>query len=122
MEPGTRSRSRRAIGLLAVLLVASNLMWAYQAADQAVTLGYKADVIDEYQRAGRESLAVLRESAKAESTRESVITAACAAAPGGVEACDPFEDDGLFVVDVVGIQFDTEGHVVEVEADFGDVR
>jgi hypothetical protein len=103
MKPSTR-----AIVGVSVLLVATNLFWAYTVLDAGVSYTYLQRSCDNARGTALQAIAVSAEVARSTATRQSVIDAA-ARIEAGVE---PFEKEGIVWVGDIGLRFDDTGKFV----------
>ena len=97
------------VGILVILLVGSNVWWAYQVLDRAVTASYRETAFQEHREALSQALAVLPHAAQC-ATRDDVIAAARQAA--GDEG---FEKDGFVWIGRLGYRFDGKGRLTAIE-------
>ncbi len=103
------TRSKGAIVLLVVTLVASNLWWAYRLLDTGVTQTYMGVALDDNKQALAQTLALLPVVARPGVSRSEVLAAARSAEPSAA----PFEKDGFVWVGNVGLKFNERGQLVE---------
>ncbi|WP_152560450.1 hypothetical protein [Arenimonas donghaensis] len=104
------SKSKVVIVLLAVLLLASNLWWAFRMLDAGVTHTYMGVSLEDNQVALAQVIAVANEASRVEATRESIVAAA-----SQVETdIDPFEKDGYLWVGRIGLRFSDNGRLQDV--------
>ena len=102
-------RSTFAICSLVVLLVGSNLFWAYRLLDAGVSYTYLHSSLEDSREVADRALAVLKETSRETATRESIIAAAVAGQPG----TEPFEKDGFVWVGNLGLRFNDDGKLIE---------
>ena len=99
-----------AILLLSTALVASNSWWLYKAVDTGVTRAYAAQTCSEDAEALAQAISVLPAAARPGASRDSVVAAARRGADEVV-----FDKDGLTWVGRLGLRFDAQGRLVEVQ-------
>src|SRR5262245_10480966 len=104
-------RSTLAIVGLSVLLVASNLFWAYVVLDGGISYTYLKNSYDNARNTALQAIAVSAEVARDTATKQSVIDAAAQIQPG----VDSFEKDGFVWVGDIGLRFDDTGMFVEAK-------
>lgn len=98
------------ITLLSVTLLASNLWWAAMVFDGGITNTYMSVSLEDSQIALDQTLAILKEVASPDATRQSVIDAAAGAAGHPYT----FEKHGLVWTGRVGLKFDENDQLIEV--------
>ena len=103
------TRSKGAIVLLVVTLVASNLWWAYRLLDTGVTQTYMGVALDDNKQALAQTLALLPVVARPGVSRSEVLAAVRSAEPSAA----PFEKDGFVWVGNIGLKFNERGQLVE---------
>ncbi|MCK6545618.1 hypothetical protein L6R52_07090 [Myxococcota bacterium] len=94
---------------MVVVLVISNLGWAYLLLDAGVSLTHQRDALDEHRDALRQALTLLPIVAQSGVSRERIVSAA---RPAG-DALEPFEKDGFVWVGRLGLRFSDQGRLVE---------
>jgi len=108
------------LGLL-IALVGSNVAWVFSAFDDAVFWSYQNDEHNHEAAALAQSLALVR-FAKGQRLRSQMIAAALAALPPEQRSFLPFEKGDLTVVGELGLRFDSEGTLIDVETANGPVE
>ncbi|PPE73906.1 hypothetical protein C3942_10930 [Solimonas fluminis] len=92
-----------------ILLLGSNAWWAARLLDAGISYAYRGDSLQQTTEALRQSLAIIRAAVPPEATRESVLAAAAAAAPGA----HPFEKEGYVWVGSLGLRFAENGRLAQ---------
>lgn len=96
--------------VLLVLLVATNVGWAFMLLDAGVSYTYLQVSFEDNRQALAQVLAVLPLVARENASREEIIAAALRAGGGG----EPFEKEGFVWVGSIGLRFNAEGELQEV--------
>lgn len=104
------TRTKGALVLLVVALIASNAWWGYRVLDAGVSLTYLGVSLDDNREALAQTLALLPVVAKAGVSRAEVVAAAGGADP----SAQAFEKDGFLWVGKIGLKFNEQGRLVEV--------
>jgi hypothetical protein len=102
-------RSSIVIAVLAAALVVSNIAWAFNAFDVAISRSYERASYDVESDALTRALAVIPVVAKERSSKEEII----GAARRKDDSADVFEKDGLTWIGNLGLRFDATGKVVK---------
>ena len=105
--------STTAVVALAILLVLSNIFWAYRLLDAGISYTYLESSFETANNAALQALAILPEVASPSVTRQSIIDAAIRARPGS----DVFEKEGFVWVGAIGLRFDENGRLAEARAE-----
>jgi hypothetical protein len=106
------SRSKIAIAVLAVALVASNLWWVYLTIDQGITRTYAQASSATTSELLKQALAVLNAGAGTGATREKILRAAQVGDPTNA----PFEKEGYVWVGQLGLRFNSQGQLTTAVA------
>jgi hypothetical protein len=104
------SRSKLVVGILAGLLVATNLWWAYRVLDGGITLTYLRASYDPSATQLATARAVIDALVQEGASRESIIRAAKAAS----KDAEPYEKNGAVWVGQLGLRFSPEGRLTKV--------
>jgi hypothetical protein len=96
------------IGLLAALLVFTNLWWGYRVLDGGVSYTYLKDSYDTEAELLRQTKAILSVTAVSSASKAEVLAAAQAAAPGAAT----HEKLGYTWVGQLGLKFNEQGRVI----------
>ena len=105
------ARCKLAVAVLLLVLLASNAWWAYALFDAGMSRSYLGAALDDNRIALAQVIALSGESARVGASRESMIAAAASAAA----AAEPFEKDGYLWIDRVGLKFDQDGRLIDIE-------
>ncbi|TJY60992.1 hypothetical protein E4T66_10135 [Sinimarinibacterium sp. CAU 1509] len=108
------SKSKVAITLLGVALIASNAWWAYRMLDAGVSFTYQGVSLEECQQGMAQALATINASAGHGASRSVVVAAAQKAWPSS----EPFEKEGYLWVGRLGLRFNEFGQLVEAVQGF----
>jgi hypothetical protein len=100
-----------AISLLSVLLVGSNLVWAYTVFDAGISHTYLEDSYYRARSTAKQAIAVISAASNESATRQSVIDAAARVEPGA----QVFEKEGFVWVGDIGLRFSDSGRLVEAQ-------
>ena len=100
------------VGLVAltILLVLTNLWWAFQILDSGVTNTYMGVSLEDNRTALAQTIAVAKEVARPGSTKESIVAAAALSQDDVVA----FEKDGYLWVGKIGIKFYDDGRLQDI--------
>ena len=104
------AKSTLGIVLLAVLLLFSNIWWAFQMLDAGITHTYMGASLEDNQTALSQVIDVAKEASQAGSSRDSIV----AAAAQSQTRTDPFEKDGYLWVGKIGLKFQKDGRLQDV--------
>ena len=96
--------------LLSTTLVASNAWWLYKAIDTGITRAYATQTCTENAEALAQAISALPVAARLDTSRDAVV----AAARRGTDEV-VFDKDGLTWVGRLGLRFDAQGRLVEVQ-------
>lgn len=102
-------RSTMTIVGLSILLVTSNLYWAYRLLDAGVSYTYLQSSYDDARGTALQALALLPEVARPDATPQKLIAAANRIQPNA----EAFEKEGFVWVGEIGLRFDSSGKLVE---------
>jgi hypothetical protein len=104
-------KSRIPIISLSVLLVGSNIFWAYSSLDFGLSYTYLEMSYDDARRTALQALALLPEAARPGVTREVLVAVASRIQPNS----EPFEKEGFVWVGNIGLRFDSAGRLLEAQ-------
>jgi hypothetical protein len=104
------TRFKLVVAVLAGLLVATNVWWAYRALDAGVTLTYLRASYDTSETQLATARAVIDALLQEGASRESIIRAAKAAS----KDAEPYEKNGAVWVGQLGLRFSPEGRLTKV--------
>lgn len=103
------SKSKLTIVGLGVVLVVSNVWWAYRLLDAGISHTYLGTSLEDNKEALNQTLVLLPVVAQAGTSREKIISAA---RPAG-DSIAPFEKDGFVWVGRIGLKFSNDGKLIE---------
>ena len=103
------NKTKITIIALIVVIIASNVWWAYQLLDAGITLTYTRVSFEDNREALSQTLALLPVVAQPGVTREKIISEA--RLPGNT--FEPFEKDGFVWVGKIGLKFNDRGQLIE---------
>ncbi len=101
--------SKKAIIVLLIALVGSNLFWLYRTIDFGISYTYMESSATDCFRTLRVAVAVIPIAADPNSSKANVVSAA-----ERVSDAESFEKDGFVWVDGLGLGFDVSGRVATV--------
>lgn len=104
-------RSTVILSLIIVLLLASNVWWAYGSIDCGISRTYQGASLDDATIALRQTLAILPVVASNPADRTVILEAAKRSADSPAS----FEKDGFIWVGRIGLKFATDGKLLEVK-------
>jgi hypothetical protein len=104
------AKPRIAVAVLLTILLGSNALWAYRALDAGVSRSYLSAALDDNRIALAQVIAVAEETMRVIATRDSIIAAA-----SHDRADEPFEKDGFVWIGRIGLKFDSDGRLIDIE-------
>jgi hypothetical protein len=97
--------------ILLILLIATNVWWAFQAFDRGITITYTKDSLDDHKQALDQALMIIPEVTSGRGSREDIINSM----ESRFGLSDGFEKDGFFWIGKLGLRFNDSGKLVEVQ-------
>jgi hypothetical protein len=105
------NRSKIIILVLLILLIATNVWWAFQAFDHGITITYTIGSLDDHKQALDQALMIIPEITSGRGSREEIINSM----ESRFGLSDGLNKDGYIWIGKLGLRFDDSGKLLEVQ-------